>query len=64
MALIIWIIRPETIIMVILSIIIGIIVYFGTLILMRGFSKFEWEFFISFLKEIKNSIFSVKELKS
>jgi O-antigen/teichoic acid export membrane protein len=50
MALLIWLIKPETILMILFSIAVGIIVYFGILIVIRGFSKTELAFFKSFVE--------------
>lgn len=57
MALCIWLIKPESLSMVIISIVVGITVYFGILIIIRGFSKTELSFFRSF---IRNSVRWVK----
>jgi len=50
MALVIWLINPQTILMVFLSILAGIITYFGALLLVRGFSKTELAFFTNFIR--------------
>jgi O-antigen/teichoic acid export membrane protein len=50
MALAIWLIRPESLIMVLLSIALGVLIYFGILILVKGFSKSELKFFVSFFR--------------
>lgn len=52
MALVIWVIHPTSIISIILSILLGILIYFGLLILIRSFSK----------EELRN-IFTVLGLK-
>jgi hypothetical protein len=51
MALCIWLINPRSLLMVSLSIVAGTIVYFGILILIRGFSKSELAFFITFIRK-------------
>jgi O-antigen/teichoic acid export membrane protein len=50
MALVIWLIEPKSLLMVALSIIIGTIIYFVVLFLVRGFSRQEISFFIHFLQ--------------
>jgi O-antigen/teichoic acid export membrane protein len=64
MALIIWFINPESLPKVIVSIIIGILVYFMVLILIRGLSKSELLFFVSFAKNITREIFSPRTSSS
>ncbi len=51
MALCIWLINPESIALIIVSIFAGILVYFGVLLLVRGLSKGETAFFVNFLKD-------------
>jgi len=51
MALCIWLINPESIVLVIVSIFVGILVYFGVLLLIKGLSKEERAFFMNFLKD-------------
>ena len=51
MALCIWLINPQSILMVFISIIAGIIIYFGVLILVKGFSKIELAFFAAFIRK-------------
>jgi RsiW-degrading membrane proteinase PrsW (M82 family) len=51
MALCVWLMRPETIAWVIISIILGALIYFAALMLMRGFSKGEINFFINLVKD-------------
>jgi O-antigen/teichoic acid export membrane protein len=49
MALIIWLIRPESLLMVLISIIIGVIIYCGVLVSIKGFTRGEISFFTSFI---------------
>lgn len=51
MASIIWVMNPTGIAMIILSIIIGVIIYFSIVFLVRGFSRKEVRFFIELIKE-------------
>jgi O-antigen/teichoic acid export membrane protein len=57
MSLVIWLIRPESIPMVLLSIIAGIIVYFGILIFTRGISRAELDLFTSLVKNNLRAVF-------
>jgi O-antigen/teichoic acid export membrane protein len=50
MALCIWLINPQSVLMLLVSIIAGIFVYFTALILIRGFSKSELAFFNAFMR--------------
>jgi O-antigen/teichoic acid export membrane protein len=50
MTVCIWLIKPESIFQVAVAIIIGIIVYFAVLVLVRGFSRQEFSFFTSFIR--------------
>jgi O-antigen/teichoic acid export membrane protein len=60
MAVCIWLINPGSIIMLLVSIIIGLLIYFGALILLRGLSKDELQFFASFIRTNIESIFVKK----
>jgi O-antigen/teichoic acid export membrane protein len=60
MSLCVWLMRPETIAWVIISIILGALIYFGALLLMRGFSKVEMTFFISMVKDNLRKIKLIK----
>lgn len=51
MLLCIWLINPESIVSVIISIFAGVIIYFGILILLKGLSREEITFFKKFLKD-------------
>jgi Na+-driven multidrug efflux pump len=58
MTLCIWLFKPESIISVVISIVGGIVVYFGALFLMKGLSKSEITFFVSFAREnLKKALF-------
>lgn len=48
----IWLLHPQTIPLIIVAIIGGIIVYFSVLILIRGFSRNEVNFFVEFIRDI------------
>jgi len=50
MALCMWSIKPQSIFMLFISIVVGIIAYFGFLILIGGFSRIELAFFTTFIK--------------
>jgi O-antigen/teichoic acid export membrane protein len=50
MALCIWLINPQSVIMVFVSIIVGMIAYFGVLMLVKGFSKTELSFVTEFIQ--------------
>jgi O-antigen/teichoic acid export membrane protein len=50
MVLVIWFIKPESLAMIVVSTVIGSIIYFGMLILIKGISKTELSFFITFLR--------------
>jgi hypothetical protein len=50
MTVCIWLIKSESIFQVAVAIIIGIIVYFAVLVLIRGFSRQEFSFFTSFIR--------------
>lgn len=50
MTLCIWLINPESIALVLTSVILGVIIYFGALVLVKGLSKEEIGFFINFVK--------------
>ncbi len=52
MALCIWLINPESIAMVIVSVFVGGIIYFAALLLVRGLSKAELAFFTTFVKGV------------
>jgi len=47
MATCIWLLKPESLLMVVVSVVLGVIVYFAVLIILRGFTKTE----IGFLKQ-------------
>jgi O-antigen/teichoic acid export membrane protein len=49
MTLCIWLIKPESILMVIVSIVAGTIIYFGILFALRGLSRSEISFFLSYV---------------
>jgi len=51
MALCIWLINPFEIYMILVTIVVGVIVYFGILILVKGLSREEITFFKNFLRE-------------
>ena len=50
MALCLWLIGPQSLGAVIGSIALGVVIYFGVLILIRGFSRYELEFFVDFVR--------------
>jgi O-antigen/teichoic acid export membrane protein len=50
MTLVIWLLNPESIVMVVVSIAAGSVIYFAVLTLLRGFSKEEIAFFVNFAK--------------
>jgi O-antigen/teichoic acid export membrane protein len=54
MALCIWLLKPESLTMVGLSVVAGIAVYFVILIIIRGFNKTELAFFVSFIKKVNS----------
>jgi O-antigen/teichoic acid export membrane protein len=60
MALCIWLINPTSIISVVISIFVGIIVYFAILLLVKAFSKNELAFFTSLIKKNVFNIFIKK----
>jgi O-antigen/teichoic acid export membrane protein len=60
MTLCIWLIDPYSIWMVIVCIIAGIIIYFGVLLLLRGLSRQEIEFFVAFIKSNVKKVFMLK----
>ncbi|MBN2240943.1 MAG: flippase [Dehalococcoidales bacterium] len=51
MAVIVWLIDPESIFMVIVSVIAGVVMYFGILLLLRGLNRQEINFFFHFAKD-------------
>jgi O-antigen/teichoic acid export membrane protein len=51
MALCIWLFNPESITTVLLSILGGIVIYFGILFIIKGLSKSEITFFVNFARE-------------
>jgi O-antigen/teichoic acid export membrane protein len=61
MAVSIWLINPETITMLIFSILVGIVIYFGVLIFIRGFSRQELAFFAGLINEHAKGIFKFKK---
>jgi O-antigen/teichoic acid export membrane protein len=50
MTLCIWLIKPESIILLLASVIIGLIIYFTVLVLIGGFSRQEISFFTGFIR--------------
>jgi O-antigen/teichoic acid export membrane protein len=60
MTLIIWLIHPESLAIILVSIIVGATIYFGVLVLIRGLSRGEIVFFINFTKDNLKGIFSLK----
>ena len=50
MALCIWLIHPQSLVSVILSVLLGALIYFAVLLLIRGLSKQEITFFTNFIK--------------
>ncbi len=60
MALCIWLISPESILMVIVSILAGIVIYFGVLLLARGLSRQEIKFFAAFIRDNIRKVFMLK----
>ncbi len=51
MTLCIWAIRPESISLVIVTILAGVIIYFGVMLLLRSFSRQELHFFSTFIRD-------------
>jgi len=51
MGLGIWLLKPESLFTVVVSIIVGILLYFTILLIIRGFSKTELAFFLSFVRK-------------
>lgn len=60
MALCIWLINPESIAMVITSILAGIVIYFGVLLLLRGLSREEIKFFAGFIRDNIGKVLMLK----
>jgi len=60
MALGIWLINPQTLQMLLVAIVAGIIIYFGILILIKGFSKAEMTFFAEFVRNNFKAIMGAK----
>ena len=60
MLLCIWLINPELIVSVIISIFAGVLIYFGILLLLGGLSREELTFFVNFLKDSLRRIRAVK----
>jgi len=56
MALCIWLISPQSIAMLIISIFVGVAVYFSVLLLIKGLSKEELAFFATFIKDSMRKI--------
>jgi len=56
MGLCIWLISPQSIVMLIISIFAGIAVYFSVLLLIKGLSKEELAFFATFIKDSMRKI--------
>ena len=53
MAGVIWLIRPNSLSTIIISMVAGVIIYFGALALMKGFGKEELNFLVSFTRNKK-----------
>jgi len=51
MAFCIWLINPQSLMMIILSIVVGALLYFALLLSIKGFNKQEIDFFTSFVKD-------------
>ncbi len=60
MALCIWLINPESISMIIVSILAGIIIYFGMIMLIKGLSRQEMKFFATFIRDNIRKMFMLK----
>ena len=60
MTLCIWLINPESISMVIVSILAGIIIYFGMIMLIKGLSRQEMKFFATFIRGNIRKMFMLK----
>lgn len=60
MVLCIWLINPQSIALVIISILAGILIYFVVLLLIKGLSREEIAFFINFVKDNLSKIRMVK----
>jgi O-antigen/teichoic acid export membrane protein len=60
MTLCIWLINPESLAMLIISIFIGVIIYFVLLVLLRALSRAELVFFINFIKNQVKGVIRVK----
>jgi len=60
MTLCIWLLKPESIAIVIISIVAGIIIYFGMLLVVKGLSKAELAFFTAFIRDNSRKIFMLK----
>lgn len=53
MSLVIWLLKPESILIVAISIIAGIFTYFVTLIIIKGFSRSELTYAVSYINKIR-----------
>jgi len=60
MTLCIWLINPESITMLIISILTGIAIYFGMIILIKGLSRQEMKFFATFIRNNFRKMFMLK----
>ena len=60
MTLCIWLINPESISMVIVSILAGITIYFGMIMLIKGLSRQEMKFFATFIRDNIRKMFMLK----
>jgi O-antigen/teichoic acid export membrane protein len=56
MATCVWLIGPDSIAMVVVSIVVGAVIYFGVLILIKTLSKGELAFFINFIKNMGKTL--------
>jgi O-antigen/teichoic acid export membrane protein len=56
MAAVIWVIKPAGVLEIILSIILGIIIYFSVLFLLRGFNRTELKFILDLVKGITRQL--------
>lgn len=60
MTVCVWLMHPQSIASVIISILVGVLIYFVVLLMVRGLSKEEIRFFINFLKDILKGARAVK----
>lgn len=61
MVVCIWLINPVSLVSVSISILLGILVYFGVLLITKGLNKKEINFFINFLRSNVTKIRAIKE---